>query len=55
MNIPQQLAKWDLIIQINNGVVSLVGKRCIDEFEYQACAQQQKQQHNGHDTQPPGM
>lgn len=54
MNVSQQFSKWNLGVQVYDGLISLVGRGLIGKFEHQPTTEQEKQQYDSHTTESPG-
>jgi hypothetical protein len=55
MNIADQLSKEHIALQMNNGLVSAVGNRLVNEFQHQSGGKQHAQQHHRHSAKTPGQ
>ena len=54
MDVADQLAEINRILQMHDGVVSPVGNGLVDEFEHQARGKKHSDQHQRHAAEPPG-
>ncbi len=54
MNVADQLAEIDNILQADNRFISPVGDRLVGEFQHQARDKEYTHQHDRHPAKPPG-
>jgi hypothetical protein len=55
VDISDQLTEWNMVVQIEDGVIRPAGKRLIDKLEHQTGAKEQKYQYGSHAAKPPGQ
>ena len=53
MDVPDQLSKENILLEVKDGIVGFPRERFVNEFEQQARSNQQGYQHDGHAAETP--